>query len=62
MQHEMATTEERNKKNSSKTELELQKLKAEVTIPYLPPFLHNLSGEPVYTLVLDLDETLIHLE
>jgi len=46
---------------SQKMEVEYQKLKALVTIPYLPP-LRLLEDLPVYTLVLDLDETLIHLE
>ena len=58
----LAITEERNKKNSSKTEEEYLKLKALVTIPYLPPLEPSISLKPVYTLVLDLDETLIHLE
>lgn len=58
-----ATTEERNKKKSDKMEIEFQKLKALVTIPYLPPLLSSIvNSRPVYTLVLDLDETLIHLE
>ena len=58
-----ATTEERNKKKSEKLDLEFQRLKALVTIPYLPPIpKFILSQAPVYTLVLDLDETLIHLE
>lgn len=56
----VVTTEERNKKHSSaKSETELLRLRALVTIPYLPP---NLYGTRNYTLVLDLDETLIHLE
>lgn len=56
----VVTTEERNKKHSSaKSEIEFQRLKALVTIPYLPP---NLFSTRSYTLVLDLDETLIHLE
>ena len=42
-------------------EAEYQKLKSLVTVPYLPP-LRLLEDLPVYTLVLDLDETLIHLE
>ena len=59
----LATTEERNKKKtSSKTEIEFQRLKSLVNIPYLPSVLRSLDSRPVYTLVLDLDETLIHLE
>ena len=42
-------------------EIEFQRLKALVSIPYLP-ILRALDEKPVYTLVLDLDETLIHLE
>jgi TFIIF-interacting CTD phosphatase-like protein len=33
-----------------------------VTIPYLPPLVYQIKENPVFTLVLDLDETLIHLE
>ena len=47
-------------------DLELQKLRDKVTVPFLPPldkskipqYAYNLNE--VYTLVLDLDETLIH--
>lgn len=35
-------------------------MRAAVKIPYLPPM--EKSNSDVYTLVLDLDETLIHLE
>ena len=35
----------------------LAELRAKVTFPYLP---EKLEGMPEYTLVLDLDETLIH--
>ena len=63
----VATTEERKRKNSSsKSEIEFQRLKALVSIPYLPPSdtIPSLlpNGAALYTLVLDLDETLIHLE
>lgn len=59
----LATTEERNKKKSDKLEQEFQRLKSLVVIPYLPPIPQFLlSSQPIYTLVLDLDETLIHLE
>ena len=44
-------------------EAELAILRAQVTIPYLPPIDTTLIDESeVYTLVLDLDETLIHYE
>lgn len=46
---------------SAKSEQEFQRLKSLVTIPYLPPVI-AMEDRPVYTLVLDLDETLIHLE
>ena len=40
---------------------ELAELRKNVTIPYLPPIdTAIISEEEVYTLVLDLDETLIH--
>lgn len=51
----------KNSSKSQKMELEYQRLKALVTIPYLPT-LRQLDDKPIYTLVLDLDETLIHLE
>jgi len=38
-------------------ERQLQELRALVKIPYLSP---KIKGAPEYTLVLDLDETLIH--
>ena len=43
---------------------ELDQLRQKVTIPYLPPIEKELidEGDLVYTLVLDLDETLIHYE
>ena len=42
---------------------ELAILRQQVTIPYLPPIDTELIDESeVYTLVLDLDETLIHYE
>ena len=42
---------------------ELAILRQQVTIPYLPPIDTNMIDESeVYTLVLDLDETLIHYE
>jgi len=42
---------------------ELAELRKNVTIPYLPPIdTAIISEEEVYTLVLDLDETLIHYE
>ena len=42
---------------------EFQRLKSLVVIPYLPPIPNFLlNSQPIYTLVLDLDETLIHLE
>ena len=38
-------------------------LRQQVTIPYLPPIDTSMIDESeVYTLVLDLDETLIHYE
>lgn len=44
-------------------EAELAYLRAQVTIPYLPPIDTTLIDESdCYTLVLDLDETLIHYE
>ena len=58
----LTTTEERNKKNSTKNDIEYQRLKALVNIPYLPPLRATFDSRPIYTLVLDLDETLIHLE
>lgn len=42
---------------------ELALLRQQVSIPYLPPIDPAIiSEEEVYTLVLDLDETLIHYE
>ena len=42
---------------------ELAILRQAVTIPYLPPIDTEMIDESeVYTLVLDLDETLIHYE
>ena len=44
-------------------DVELAELRQKVTIPYLPPIdTAIISEEEVYTLVLDLDETLIHYE
>ena len=39
---------------------ELGLLRAAVKIPYLEPLPENLKNLKMYTLVLDLDETLIH--
>ena len=43
---------------------ELEKLRKQVSTPYLPPFSKGVidAGLTIYTLVLDLDETLIHFE
>lgn len=45
-----------------KFELELEALKAEVTVPYLAPLPACMQNVKMYTLVLDLDETLIHFQ
>jgi hypothetical protein len=41
---------------------ELSKLRSQVQIPYLKPLPKSLEDVKLYTLVLDLDETLIHFE
>ena len=43
---------------------ELEELRKQVVTPYLPPFSKGVieAGLTLYTLVLDLDETLIHFE
>lgn len=43
---------------------ELIELRKSVTVPYLAPFSKGIieSNITIYTLVLDLDETLIHFE
>lgn len=51
----MSKEEEQRKRD----EEENARLRALVSIPYLPPL--DMAHE-VYTLVLDLDETLIHFE
>ena len=52
--------EEIEKQNED--EDEYQKMKALVKVPYLPPLQNKTAFVHTYTLVLDLDETLIHLE
>jgi predicted HAD superfamily phosphohydrolase YqeG len=54
--------EKKKTKKEIEMEIEFQRLKALVKIPYLPPLFKSFDDRPIYTLVLDLDETLIHLE
>lgn len=61
--------DERNLSEQELIDLECRKLREQVTIPYLLPLSslvkwpkHAKKEEDVYTLVLDLDETLIHFE
>jgi TFIIF-interacting CTD phosphatase-like protein len=57
-----AETKETLNEEDAKLELELQELRKKVTLPYLEPLPQALRNHKVYTLVLDLDETLIHFE
>ena len=55
--------EDTSDEEQAQIDAQLKLLRSQVTIPYLPP----LSEEDqaygnVYTLVLDLDETLIHFD
>jgi hypothetical protein len=45
-----------------KFERELNELRSQVRIPYLKPLPACMAEERLYTLVLDLDETLIHFQ
>jgi len=45
-------------------QIELNRLRESVTVPFLPPFSDEMADDEflTYTLVLDLDETLIHYD
>jgi hypothetical protein len=45
-----------------KLERELNELRSKVRVPYLEPLPDCMADSRLYTLVLDLDETLIHFQ